>query len=40
MDQTNSFGYIKVEAIVKYKDYKMLTRNQKWLEFFYLQMIQ
>lgn len=33
MDKTNYFREIKIEAIVKYKDYKMLSKNHNWLEF-------
>lgn len=33
MDKNHIFGHIKIEALVKYKDYKLLTNNHKWLEF-------
>lgn len=33
MDKTDNFGEIKIEAIVKHKDYKMLSKNHNWLEF-------
>lgn len=33
MDKTDNSREIKIEAIVKHKDYKMLSKNHNWLEF-------